>query len=280
MVHGIRNVRGIMTPHGVLRVQQRRVELSIEHMALQWAWHNAMNAAALTCELLRWATPRPNWTTADDPVVAELDERLGAEIPVGGDPYRAAGSQRVNADPPEVTDARYYITNVSIYISAFIEGRVPDPPKDFGEPEEHVLTRLYWYAGYLGSKTVQACNNAAAVLKTADQRLQWTGLGEAAKVATEFIRKFATNNPVIGAADGSASGTLNRVGGLLAYAGKPTDEIIGHMFYWRVKDALKGKELPGELDADLRAAFEAAWSAGEYEFAYSLLDDLDTMMTP
>ena len=223
---------------------RHRIELSIEHMALGWAWHDAKNAAALACELLRWGTPKPA------------------------------------TDPPEVTDARLYVSIVCDYVSAFVEGRVPDPPQDFGQPEEHPLTRLYWYAGYLGSKTVEACNAAGNTLKYADQRLSWMGLGEAAKAATEFIRKFATSNPVIGAADGSASGTLNRIGGLLAYAGKPTDEIIGHMFYWRVKDALKGKQLPTDGEADLRAAFEAAWSAGEYEFAYSLLDDLDTLAVP
>jgi len=270
-------LHGIRSPHGVVRVQQRRVELSIEHMALQWAWHDAKNAAALACELLRWGTPKPNWVAGNDPAVAERDERLGAEQPVGGDPYRQAGTQRVNADPPEVTDARFYIVTVVDCISAFVQGRVPEPPKDFGQPDEHPLTRLYWYAGYLGSKTVEACNRAASVLKSAPVQLSWSGLGEAAKAATEFIRKFATSNPVIGAADGSASGTLNRIGGLLAYAGKPTDEIIGHMFYWRVKDALKGKELPADGEADLRAAFEAAWSAGEYEFAYRLLDDLDQL---
>jgi hypothetical protein len=50
------------------------------------------------------------------------------------------------------------------------------------------------------------------------------------------------------------------------------------MFHWRVRDALKGKTLPPELDANLRPAFEAAWSAGEYEFSYSLLADLDTLI--
>ncbi len=259
---------------------RQRIELSVEHMALGWAWHDAKNAAALACELLRWATPKPNWVTGDDPAVTALDARLGAEQPIGGDPFREPGTQRVNADPPEVTDARFYIANVTSYIGAFVEGRVPDPPADFGQPEEHPLTRLYWYAAYLGSKTVEACNHAGNALKGAEARLSWFGLGEAAKAATEFIRKFATSNPVIGAADGSASGTLNRIGGLLAYAGKPTDEIIGHMFYWRVKDALKGKQLPTDGEADLRAAFEAAWSAGEYEFAYSLLDDLDTIAVP
>lgn len=236
-------------------LQRQRIELSIEHMALRWAWHNAMNAAALACELLRWGTPPPD------------------------------------TDPPEVTEARVYIERVVDCIEAFVEGRVPDPPADFGEPHEHVLTRLYWYAAHLGNKTVEACNHAADTLKVihvkdvagdrvAHLRQHWRGLGEAAKCATEFIRKFATNNPVIGAADGSASGTLNRIGGLLQYAGKPSDEIIGHMFYWRVKDALKGKTLPADGDADLRAAFEAAWTAGEYEFAYSLLDDLDTIAVP
>jgi len=237
-LHGIRN------PHGVVRIQERRVELSIEHMALRWAWHDAMNAAALACELLHWAMPV------------------------------------LNADSPEITNARDHVSFVCDYITAFVEGRVPDPPEDFGQPDEHPLTRLYWYAGYLGSRTVEACNRAASTPKGASTQLSWSGLGEAAKCATEFIRKFATSNPVIGAADGSASGTLNRIGGLLAYAGKPTDEIIGHMFYWRVKDALKGKALPTDLNANLRAAFEAAWSAGEYEFAYRLLDDLDTIAGP
>lgn len=259
---------------------RHHIALSVEHMALGWAWHDAKNAAALACELLRWATPKPNWVSGDDSAVAELDERFGAEQPVGGDPFREPGTQRVNADPPEVTDARFYIATVTSYVGAFVEGRVPDAPLDYGQPEEHPLTRLYWYASYLGSKTVEACNRAASALKGAPAQLSWSGLGEAAKCATEFIRKFATSNPVIGAADGSAAGTLNRIGGLLAYAGKPNDEIVGHMFYWRMKDALKGAELSPDLEANLFPAFQAAWTAGEYEFAYSLFDDLATMATP
>jgi hypothetical protein len=83
---------------------------------------------------------------------------------------------------------------------------------------------------------------------------------------------------VIGAVDGAAGGILNNISSALAHAGKPTEEITGRMFHWRVRDALRGKTLPPELDANLRPAFEAAWSAGEYQFAYSLLEDLDTLV--
>jgi hypothetical protein len=272
---------------------------SLERMSLGWGWHDAKNAAALACELIRWATPPVRWVNADAPEISELEARLGCEQPVGGDPYRVLGDQRVCADPQEVTDARFYIALALSYVSTLADGKIPDPPADVGQPEEHPLTRLYWYASYLGSKTVENCNQAAnatyqyAVSTTVDSvtgrkkfhvpegineaKQRWYAVGNAVKAATEFIRKFASQNPVIGAIDGAAGGILHRISMELAHAGKPTEEITGQMFHWRVKDALKGKELPPELAKNLRPAFEAAWSAGEYTFAYSLLDDLDAI---
>lgn len=91
----------------------------------------------------------------------------------------------------------------------------------------------------------------------------------------DFARWYVSKSPSRRMFDGALHGTSYRSS--LAYAGKPTEEITSRMFHWRVKDALKGKELSPELDANLRPAFEAAWSAAEYEFAYSLLDNLDTL---
>lgn len=279
-------------------IAARRRELdSLEKMSLGWAWNEAKNAASLACELIRWAMPPVHWVDADAPELNELDARNGAETPYGDDPFRVRGEQRVNADPQEVIDARFYVALALSYVSTLADGKLPDPPADYGQPEEHPLTRLYWYASYLGSKTVEACNIAAntlyqnAVTTTSSNGLKrinvpegiiklkdrWYAVGEATKAATEFIRKFATNNPVIGAVDGAAGGILHKISLALARAGKPTDELVGRMLHWRIKDALRGKELPAELYANLRPAFEAAWSAGEYEFAYSLLDHLDTL---
>jgi len=275
----------------------RREMYSLERMSLGWAWNNARHAAALACELIRWAMPPTRWLSADADEVRDLDKRLGAEEPASGDPYRTAGAQRVNADPPEVGDARFAVSNVLSYIMMFVEGQPITAPPGVGQPDEHPLTRLYWHAAELGKGVEAACSFAAntlyqgAVTSTtengrrkihipegiAELRARWSNTGRAAKDATEFLRKFATNNPVIGAVDGAAGGILNRISLALVYAGKPTDEIVGRMFHWRVKDALKGKELSPELDANLRPAFEAAWSAGEFDFAYSLLADLDTI---
>ncbi len=294
-------IRGVAASAIIQQAQEaglnRREMYSLERMSLGWAWNNARHAAALACELIRWAMPSTRWLPADSDTVRDLDKRLGAEEPTGGDPYRTAGEQRVNADPPEIVDARYEVSNVLAYITMFVEGQPITAPPGVGQPDEHPLTRLYWHAAELGKRVEAACHCAAntlyqdAVTTTmegklrkihvpdgiAELRARWSNTGSAAKYATEFLRKFATGNPVIGEVDGAAGGILNRISLALVYAGKPTEEITGRMFHWRVKDALKGKELSPELDANLRPAFEAAWSAGEYEFAYSLLADLDTI---
>lgn len=275
--------------------------LSITHMSLGWAWHDAKNAAALACELIRWALPPVRWTRADAPEITELEQRLGCEQPAGDDPYRVSGEQRVCADPQEVTDARFYVATALSFVSALANGETPEPPADAGSPEEHPLTRLYWYASYLGTKTIEMCNSAAnATYQLAiatgpsipgmtkitvpagvtELKQRWYATGHAVQAACEFIRKFASSNPVVGDSNGAAGAILFKIGSSLAHAGQPTDEIIGRMFHWRVKDALKGKELTPELEANLRPAFEAAWTAGEYEIAYSLLDDLDVTVEP
>lgn len=289
----------------------RRELYSLERMSLGWGWNNAKNAAALACELLRWATPPQRWIVVEPGedgayrgVGEELEEltvlerRLGVEQPVGGDPYREAGPQRVCVDPPEVTDARFEIANIVSYVMMFVEDRPITAPCDFGEPDDHPLKKLYWYAAHVGQRAESACNIAGNTLYRAsvettqangskkidipngihELKSRWYRIGAAAKAATEFLRKFATNNPVIGEVHGAAGGILNQISSQLAYAGKPTEEITGRMFHWRVKDALKGKELSPELDANLRPAFEAAWAAAEYDFAYSLLEDLDTLV--
>jgi hypothetical protein len=255
--------------------------------------------------LIRWATPKVEWARADSPEVAALDRRNNAEVPEGpeGDPYRTPGEQRVCVDLPEVTDARFEIANVLAHVSVFIDGSPIVAPKDFGDPDEHPLTRVYWYAAELGKRVVEACNRAGNAIMTSgveaareaakaqaskkpfevpdelrETRDRWYSAGHSAKDATEFLRKFASGNQVIGAADGVAGGVLNRIGISLANSGKPTEEITGRMFHWRVKDALKGRELSPDMAANLQPAFEAAWSAGQYQFAYSLLADLDQLV--
>lgn len=259
--------------------QVSREIYSLERMSLGWAWNDARNAARLAAELLHWGTPPSKWVASDDPEVAAEDTRMQAEEPIGGDPYRTLGEQRVNVDAPEVVDARFEITNLLMYLTAFGEGQPLVPPEGVGSENEHPMTRLYWYADIMGKRIAQTCEYAARVSKGDELRERWRWIGHAAKTATRFIHKIATGNPVIGSIDGAAAGILRDIGAALAYSGKPTDEIIGRMFHWRVKDALKGKELSPEMDANLRPAFEAAWSAGEYEFAYSLLADLDTFAT-
>lgn len=239
----LRGIRGFSIDS--VPAMTRREVISIEKLSLGWAWHKATNAASLTCELLCWATP-----------------------------------PTTNVDPPEVVEARFEIANVLSYITMFAEGAPIVAPPDIAKPDEHPKTTLYWHAVTLGKRVVEACNRAAVVQKDARLRDRWYGVGRSTQHAVEFIRKFATDNPVIGAADGAAGGILNRISMTLAHAGKPTEEIVGRVLHWRVRDALKGKELPPELDVNLRPAFEVAWSAGEYEFAYSLLADLDTLAVP
>jgi hypothetical protein len=258
----------------------RAQQISLERFSLGWPWHDAKKAAALARELIQWAMPKQVWVEPDDPRVAVLDAQLGAEAPIGGDPYRMLGDTRVCVDPPEVTDARFEIANICAMLSAYVDGEPVPVPKDFDAINDHPMTRLYWYATEAGKRAV-ALTLRAAMVVTASQPVEdsdrWRATGNAAQEACEFLRKHATNNPTIGMLDGAGGGVLHRISLALAYAGKPTEEITGRMFHWRVKDALKGKELSPELDANLRPAFEAAWSAGEYEFAYSLLEDLDQL---
>jgi hypothetical protein len=260
-----------------------RVQLiSLEKFSLGWPWHEAKNAAALACELIRWATPAPVWVNSDDPRVDALDKHNRAEVPVDGDSYRVLGDTRVLIDPPEVTEARFEINHVVGLVQSYVNDEPIDVPKDFGTYNDHPMTRLYWYATEVGKRAVASTNRAAAALRvttklSSDECARWDPVGLAAREACEFLRKHATSNPTVGMLDGAGGGVLHRISIALANAGKPTEEITGRMFHWRVKDALKGKELSPELDANLRPAFEAAWAAAEYEFAYSLLADLDTL---
>jgi len=258
----------------------RKQQLSLERFSLGWPWHVAKNAAALACELIRWATPAQVWVDSNDPRVAALDEHLRAEAPIDGDPYRVLGETRVLIDPVEVTEARFEINNIVGLVKAYVGDEPIDVPKDFGTFNDHPMTRLYWYATEIGKRAVTTAERAAVILRVAqstDECTRWSAAGNAARETCEFLRKHATNNPTVGMLDGAGGGVLHRISLVLANSGKPTEEITGRMFHWRVKDALKGKELSPELDANLRPAFEAAWSAGEYEFAYSLLEDLDQL---
>src|SRR5512139_2426898 len=174
---------------------RRREINSLERMSLGWAWNDAKNAARLAVELLRWATPASKWVASDAPEVAELDARMNAEAPVGGDPYRTRGEQRVNADPPEVTDARFEIANLLTYLTMFGEGSPITAPTGVGRDDEDPRTKLYWYAETMGKNIEQACVHAGAATRDVDERNRWAWAGHAAKGATEFIRKFATGNP-------------------------------------------------------------------------------------
>ena len=246
---------------------RRRELYSLERMSLGWPWHAPKHAAGLAVELINWATP----PAADD-------------------------------DTPEIVDARQMIVLAMSYVTAFANGTPINVPTNWGTPDDHPMTRLYWYAPELGKCTVGACNAVAEAIRfnvveptrkkvsglqkftTPSREVnllchRWRAAGTATQHAVEFLRKYATDNPTVGEIDGAGGGILNRIGFTLAYnAAQPTEEITGRMFHWRVRDALKGKPLPPELDANLRPAFEAAWAAAEYQFAYSLLADLDTLV--
>jgi hypothetical protein len=271
-------------------------------MSLGWPWHDPRHAAGLACELIRWVTPSIVWASGDSPEACAVDAANDAEEPVGGDPYRDAGTQRVCVDLPAVMDARFAIANAMSFVSAYAKDEPIVVPADWGLLDDPADKRLYWYAPELGKHAVGACQAAAEAIRfaaieptrkkvgglekftTPSREITllcncWCAAGMATQHAVEFLRKFATHNPVVGAIDGAGGGILNRISITLAVnAAQPTEEITGRMFHWRVRDALRGKTLPPELDANLRPAFEAAWSAGEFSFAYSLLADLDTLV--
>lgn len=270
----------------------RRQEMwSLERFCLDWPWHDARNAAALACELIRWGLPPAEWADSDSAEADALNRELNAEIPVD-DPYRTSAAPRVCVDPQDVTDARFEVMNVLRYLQMFIKGEPIVPPANFGAPNEHPKTRLYWYAQALGKNVRFTCTRAGAAVLTRAANLtpapvifpleaaqatctRWNAIGTSAGEATEFIRKFASESATVGMIDGAGSAILHRIGIVLSGAGKPTEEITGRMFHWRVKDGLKGRELTPDLENNLRPAFEAAWSSGNYEFAYSMLADLD-----
>jgi len=264
-------------------VMNRREAISLEQFALGWAWHDARNAAALACELIRWATPSQVWVAADDPILDALDKHMNAEVPEGDDPYRTPGDMKFLADPVEVSEARFEIGNILGLVMSYVHGEPVLAPADFGEPTDHPMTRLYWYIVEAGKRTVAYGERAGQVLQklrpdlSHEELSRWYHAACAAREACEFLRKHATGNPTVGEIDGAGGGILHRISLHLVHAGKPSAEVTGRMFHWRVRDALKGKQLAPEMEENLRPAFEAAWSSGEYEFAYSLLADIDQL---
>jgi hypothetical protein len=253
--------------------EHQRELWSLSRFALGWPWYDPKNAAALACELIRWVTPEPRWVDTDSPEIDALDVVNRAEVPTNG-PYRSPGRQRVCVDSTEVTEARFEISNVLSYVALYIDGSSINAPFDFGDPNEHPSTRLYWFAAELGKRAVKACDRAFNSVKNE----RWAAAGCSAREATEFLRKYATSNPVVGAVDGAGGSILNRINLQLAErTDTPTAEITARMFHCRVYDALRGKVLPPELEANLKPAFEAAWSAGEYEFSYSLLENVEVL---
>lgn len=273
------NIGSGIVPHGGIATttaskEHQRELWSLSRFALGWPWYDPKNAAALACELIRWVTPEPRWVDTDSPEIDALDAVNDAEVPIGKDPYRSPGRQRVCVDSTEVTEARFEISNVLSYVALYIDGSPINAPFDFGDPNEHPSTRLHWFAAELGKRAVKACDRAFNSVKNE----RWAAAGCSAREATEFLRKYATNNPIVGAADGAGGSILNRINLQLAErTDTPTAEITARMFHWRVYDALRGKVLPPELEANLKPAFEAAWSAGEYEFAYGLLQNVEVL---
>ena len=262
----------------------RAEQISLEQFSLGWPWHDARNAAALACELIRWATPSQVWVDADDPILDALDKHMNAEVPKGdGDPYRTPGEMKFLADPVEVTEARFEIGNILGLVMNYVHGEPVVAPASFGEPTDHPMTRLYWYIVEAGKRAAAYGERAGQTLRslrrdlTSEELARWYHAGCSAREACEFLRKFASGNQTVGEIDGAGGAVLHRISLHLVYAGKPTAEVTGRMFHWRVQDALKGKRLAPELEANLRPAFEAAWSSGEYQFAYSLLDDVDQL---
>jgi len=242
------------------------VELqTLERFCLGWPWHEPRCSAALACELIQWAR--------------------GA-IP----------------SATELTAANTHIDTVIEQVQAFVRGEdllaqtFPDAvssPSPFTVDQK---TRLYWHAVDLGHQAVEAvkaCNwswyvpvddddedgkathaQKELVATRRDLQARWSAIGQAVQLLTEFLRKYATQSMTVGAADGIGNVILTRIGTALACTGTPPVEIHGRMLYWRMRDALGGAEPPVDIANDVRAAFEAAWMAGKYEFAYGLVDSI------
>jgi hypothetical protein len=263
---------------------KREEEISLEKLSLGWPWVDARNAAALSCELIRWVMPAPMWVPADDPRVDVVNQHLRAEVSENG-PYRTPGDQKINIDPPEVTEARFEVANILAYLSRYVAGEPIVIPKDFGEPDDPPMKKLYWYATEIGKRAAkhgQIAGETVARLGLAPPSKTWLGgstpwyhTGHAAEEACEFLRKHASASQTVGMIDGAGGAVLHRLSWHLAFTGKPSEEITGRIFHWRVRDALRGRQLNPTMEANLRPAFEAAWMSGNFDFAYSLLTDIE-----
>lgn len=274
-------------------VMNRTEEISLEKFSLGWPWFDARNAAALACELIRWVMPVPMWVAADDPRVDAVNKHIKAEVPNypphrGLHPYREQGEQKVSLDPPEVTEARFEVVNILAHLSHYVHNEPVRVPQDFGEPDDPPMKKLYWYATKIGKRAAkygQIAGEVVTRLQLNPQEKIWLGgidpwyhTGHAAEEACEFLRKQASANQTVGMVDGAGGAVLHRISWHLAFAGKPTAEITSRMFHWRVQDALRGRSLSPEMEANLKPAFEAAWMAQQYDFAYGLLSDIDQLV--
>jgi hypothetical protein len=224
--------------------------------------------------------PRPVRVPPDHPRVDQWNHEHDAEKPIDdGHPYRSAPGELINVDSVIVTEARFSVIWALSKIERLIEGRPVDVPRDFDRAIEDPLSRVYWYGHSLATEARRTCDRAAQSLTRytpqgpeydAD-RHAWLTIGDATVAAMEFIHKHATGNLSVCSEDGAANAVLRKVA-LTVGVFKPTDDLVDRILNVRLDDAAHGTHLSFELKSTIKDAFEAAWIAGEFDFAYGLID--------
>lgn len=249
-----------------------------ERIWFGWPWFDLRNSAALAVELARRTVP-PQPTVAATPIVG-----------TGRGPYRAPTTIS-GAEPTELFDARCAIGAALGLTAIYAQGDAPTVPADFESQYDDPMVRLYWYAPELGKMAKRTAQRAMAAvyphrgqrrrpsekeaveIEAAKERaMRWSFAGEAASQAVDIVRKFAARSPNTTTPEGAGNANLAAVARMLIarpFCVDP-DEIGDRVIHWRFTDGLRGRS----PDPDLRPAFEAAWMAEEYVFAYGLLDPL------
>ncbi len=171
--------------------------------------------------------------------------------------------------------ARKTVLEALAYVEAWTQSApLPQVPHNWEPDKTDYQTRVYWYLAQLSNDI-----GIATSYLTCETSRNWYATGQASRRALEFVRKTVSGNTTMTLIDGAAGAILHNMAQALSVL-HTNEEITSRMFYWRVQDALQGRVLPPEVVDGLQPAFSAAWSAGEYEFAYSLLDTVDVLAEP
>ena len=218
-----------------------------------WPWFDLRYSTALALDFTRWLMPK-------GPELVAVDEAASD----GSSPYRDAELKPSFHENTEQYDARMDLEKIFDFAATYAHGGVPTAPPTAYVEYDDPLTRLYWWIPDL-AKHARVCAGRAARLNKNVWQPQ--PLETALTQTLGIVRKFAVKSQAAGAPDGAGNANLINIVNLLSEY--EVAQVEDRVIHWRFVDGLRGRP----FDPELRPAFEAAWIAEQYEFAYSLLED-------